>query len=94
MDPKTGFTGAVLVVSFRMFRLLMAVFKVGIALLRPFCRWELSVMVEMQDEYREVARKSPSGNTAVCVSIGRFVQNRPKNVVYLLIVLEPGTLAS
>ena len=31
--------------------------------------------------------------TAVCVSIDRFVQNRSKFFVYLLIVLEPGTPA-
>ena len=31
---------------------------------------------------------------AICVLIDRFIQNRSRNVVYLLIVLEPGTPAS
>ena len=47
-EPKTGFTGVVLVASFAMFRPLMAMFNAGIALPPPFRRWDLSVMVETQ----------------------------------------------
>ena len=60
-EPKTGFTGVVLVASLAMFRPLMAMFNAGIALL-PFCRWGLSVMVEMQGEREEAVRKSSSCN--------------------------------
>ena len=47
-EPKTGFTGVVLVASFMMFKPLMAMFNAGITLPAPFRRWDLSVMVEMQ----------------------------------------------
>ena len=59
-EPKTGFTGVVLVASLAMFRPLMAMFNAGMALL-PFCRC-LSVMVEMQGGHEEAVRKNPSGN--------------------------------
>ena len=60
-EPKTEFTGVVLVASFRTFRPLMAIFNAGIAL-RPFCRGGLSVMVEMQGEQEEAVRRNPSRN--------------------------------
>ena len=43
-----GFTGVVLVASFAMFKLLMAMFNAGIILPPLFCRWDVSVMVETQ----------------------------------------------
>ena len=46
-EPKTGFTGVVLVASFAMFKPSIAKFNVGITLLRAFGRWELADMVEM-----------------------------------------------
>ena len=61
-EPKTGFTGVVLVASFAMFRPVMAISNAGTALPRPLCRWGLSVMVEMQCERVEAMRKNPSGD--------------------------------
>ena len=44
-DPKTGFTGVVLVASFAILRPLMAKFSAEITLPWPFSCWELSVIV-------------------------------------------------
>ena len=57
-----GFTGVVLVASLAMFRPSMAIFNAGMTLPRPFCRWSLSVMVEIQGECEEAVRENPSGN--------------------------------
>ena len=51
-EPKTEFTGVVLVASFAMFRPSMAIFNAGMTLPRPFCRWELSVIAEIQGEHK------------------------------------------
>ena len=56
-EPKTGFTGVVLVASLARFRTSMAVFKAGITFPRPFRCWELSVIVEMQGSYEEAVRR-------------------------------------
>ena len=61
-EPKTGFTGVALVASFAICKVLMAISNAGINLPWPFCRWESSVMVEMQGECEEAVRKNPSGN--------------------------------
>ena len=55
-EPKTGFTGVVLVASLARFRASMAVFKAGITLPRPFRRWELPVMVESQGSREKAVR--------------------------------------
>ena len=52
-EPKTGFTGVVLVASFAMFRPSMAIFNAGITLPRPFFRWESSVIAKIYGEYEE-----------------------------------------
>ena len=59
-DPKTGFTGVVLVASFAMFSPVMAISNAGTTLPLPFCRWGLSVMVEMRGEHEEVVRRDGS----------------------------------
>ena len=56
-EPKTGFIGVVLVASSARFRTSMAVFKARTTLLRPFRRWESSVMVETQGNYEEAVRR-------------------------------------
>ena len=58
-EPKTGFIGVVLVASLAMLRPLIAIFNAGITLPRPFCRRELSVMVEMQGEWEEAVSQEP-----------------------------------
>ena len=55
-DPKTGFTGVVLVASFAILRPSMATFSADITLLLPFGRWELSVMVETQGSDKKAVR--------------------------------------
>ena len=45
--------------------------------------------IECEVRFASRMKGAPS-ITAVCVSIDRFVQNRPKKIVYLLIVLVPG----
>ena len=55
-EPKTGFTGVVLVASLARFRKSMAVFKAGTTLLRPFRCWESSVMVETQGSGEKAVR--------------------------------------
>ena len=56
-EPKTGFTGVVLVASFAKFRTSMAVFKAGTTLPLPFRRWELSVMVKTQGSREKAVRR-------------------------------------
>ena len=56
-EPKTGFTGVVLVASFARFRASMAIFKAGITLPRPFRRLELSAMIETQGSHEEAVRR-------------------------------------
>ena len=56
-EPKTGFTGVVLVASLARFRKSMAVFKAGITLPLPFRRWEMPVMVEMQGSCEKAVRR-------------------------------------
>ena len=53
---KTGFAGVPLAACFATSRPVMAAFNARIARLRPFCRWELSVMVEMQGSDEEAVR--------------------------------------
>ena len=55
-DPKTGFTGVVLVASFAILRPSIAIFSAERTRLRPFGRWELSVIVETQGSYKETIR--------------------------------------
>ena len=60
-EPKTGFTGVVLVAALAMFRPLIAMFNARITLLPPFCCWDLSVMVGTQGSHEKAAvRKGPS----------------------------------
>ena len=56
-EPKTGFTGVVFVASSARFRTSMAVFKAGITSPRPFRCWELSIIVETQDNHEEAVRR-------------------------------------
>ena len=56
-EAKTGFAGVLLVASLARVRASMAIFKAGIALPRPFRRWELSAMVETQGSWEEAVRR-------------------------------------
>ena len=56
-DPKTGFTGVVLVASFAILRTPVAVFSAETALPRPSGGWELSAMVEAQGSDERAVRR-------------------------------------
>jgi hypothetical protein len=56
-DPKTGFTGVVLVASFAILRTPMAVFSAETALPWPSACWELSVMVETEGGHERAMRR-------------------------------------
>ena len=56
-DPKTGFTGVVLVASFAILRPLMAISSAERTRLRLFGCWELSVMVETQGGHERTVRR-------------------------------------
>ena len=66
-DPKTGFTGVVLVASFAISRTPMAVFSTETALPWPSGCWKLSVMVKTEGGHeravrRGAVRKNPNPN--------------------------------
>ena len=62
-DPKTGFTGVVLVASFVILRPPMAIFSTEMALPWPLAgRWELSVMVELQGSDEKAVKKNLNPN--------------------------------
>ena len=61
-DPKTGFTGVVLVASFAILRPSMAIFSAEVTLPRPFGRCELSVMVESRGSHEKAVRRGENPN--------------------------------
>ena len=67
-EPKTGFTGVVLVASLAMIRPSMAMFNAGITLPPPFRRWDLSAMVEMQDSRERAAGRGGREETSKSLS--------------------------
>ena len=56
-DPKTGFTGVVLVASFAILRPPMAIFNAEMTLSWPFGRLDLSVMVETQGSHEKAVKR-------------------------------------
>ena len=56
-EPKTALAGVMLETSFARFRVSMATFSKERAPSRPFGRWDLAAMVEMQDSWEKAVRR-------------------------------------
>ena len=63
-----GCAGVVLEASFAILRPSMAIFSAEITLPRPFGRWELSVMVEMQGGCEKAVRRGLWGRTRTLIN--------------------------